>query len=167
MQAIKNVCLFRLFIVLFLQISFNNHSTGHIVAEKFNVYTNILYQYYSNQSILGQISVQNRIQCAGQCIKNPTCKTATFDSTIHRCSLFTESINVGQLTQYNGMVTFGRESKCPSNIFERYRGKSHRLPFSTHFEGSDPAIGHNKKIDALKSDLFTYIIAKNLQFITP
>ncbi|CAF0939198.1 unnamed protein product [Adineta steineri] len=55
------------------------------------------------------MSVRGRIQCAGQCMHNPACKTATFDQINSLCSLFDDFENIGQLIQDNGIVTFVRK----------------------------------------------------------
>ncbi|CAF1165425.1 unnamed protein product [Adineta steineri] len=110
MTTVKNVRLFRVFIILSLLIIPNNdnHINGHIITEKLNVFANVEYQASTNLSIIGYILVRSSSQCAGQCIQRSLCGTASFNRMTHVCSLFGEPIHIGQLIQHNKMVIFGR-----------------------------------------------------------
>jgi hypothetical protein len=120
MATITDFCPLRLFIVLFVFITSHNYMNGQITTTKLNVFTYVEYQCHSNQSILDQTAVRSSVQCAGRCIQNPKCATATFDQTSLVCSLFTETTNVGQLIQHSERVTFEREGEFLSRVFSQF-----------------------------------------------
>lgn len=101
----------RVFAVFFSVMVFNHHLSAQTASEQLGVHADLWYQCSSNRSYLDAMIVRRSVHCAGQCLRNSKCQTATFNQADHSCLLYSESIGLGQQMARKDAFIFTRQGK--------------------------------------------------------